>query len=188
MLRAPVTGNVRPVMRLIRLSLVITALLPSVALADWFYAAAKIACDSKTDTLIIVNASAYNEAGIQKADERRGIYIPERNWPKANGVPRPKEHRCKTPSAEFIVRLSPVFARLETGDTLEVAVVRNGHIVLEYTSLDSDPDGLDPSSYVTSITVPASGEPVIHRSCQAKVHLGIKCRGEGPNSPIERTR
>src|SRR5882762_3903129 len=113
-------------MRLIRLSVFVLGLLPAVGFADWFYAAAKIACDPNTDRLMIVNASAYNEAGIRKADERRGLYIPQRSWSKKNGALVQKEYRCKTRSAEFLVLISPVFSNVEAGDTLRVAVIRNG--------------------------------------------------------------
>ncbi len=177
-------------MHFLRLSLFILGLLPTMAFADWFYAAVKITCDPSRDRFMIINASAYNEAGIRKPDERQGVYIPQRNWPRDKGVLAVKEHRCKTQSAEFQVLISPVFANTEAGDTLAVAVMRNGISVLKFTSLDDDPAGLRPDSYVTSITVPAAGEPIVARSCQAKVHmghLGIKCSGEGPNS-MERTR
>ena len=75
-------------------------LVPATAGADWFYAALKVTCDWDGDSVTIVNASAYNEGGIRKADERHGIYIPYRNWPKRSGIAVTKEHRCKTRSSD----------------------------------------------------------------------------------------
>ena len=132
-------------MRLLCLAFVLVAQVPPTVLADWFYPAVKIACDYKADTLVIENASAYNEAGIRKSDERNGIYVPDRNWP--NG----KIHRCKTRSADFRVRLWPRFAKLSAGDTFEVLVTRNGEVILQNTALDDDAWGLRPGSYITSI-------------------------------------
>ena len=172
-------------MRVPLLLLLVGTLFAPEALADWFYPALKIRCDQASDELTILNASAYNEAGIRKPDERRGIYVPQRNRPDE------KERRCKTKSTDFLVKIKPSFGNSEVDDTFEVAVIRNGKDVLKYTSMNSDSSGLEPNSYVISIVVPAAGEPIIQRSCQAKVHmgdLGSKCTGEEPNSPMERTR
>jgi len=146
-----------------------------VASADWFYTAAKIQCDKSTEAITITNVSAYNKEGIKTPDEKRGIFVTLRTaWPKK--VPY-KEYRCKTKSTEFVVRIAPVFANNEVQDTLEVAVIRNGEMILKYTELDSDEFGMRPNSYVISITVKSTGSPIVERSCRDKVHLGAQtCR------------
>ena len=147
------------------------------ASADAFYPAMRVQCDPKAGTLRLVNAGAYNEAGIRKSDAKRGIYTPGR------GESRDTEVRCDTPKAKFVVRLHPVLDRHDTGDTLRVSVTRNGKPVLEQTLMDEDRSALQSSSFVVSITIAAAGEAKVERSCQAQVPMALKC---GAGSPAKR--
>jgi hypothetical protein len=147
------------------------------ASADAFYPATRIQCDPKAGTLKLVNAGAYNEAGIRKSDAKRGIYTPNR------GEPNGTEVRCDTPKSKFVLRLQPVLDRHATGDTFRVSVTRNGKEVLEGTLMDDDRSALQSSSFVVSITIAAAGEAKVERSCQAQVPMALKC---GAGSPAKR--
>jgi len=147
------------------------------ASADAFYPAMRVQCDPKAGTLKLVNAGAYNEAGIRKPDAKRGIYTPGRGESKGTEV------RCDTPKAKFLVRLQPVLDRHDTGDTLRVSVTRNGKAVLGETLMDEDRSALQSSSFVVSISIAAAGEAKVERSCQAQIPMALKC---GAGSPAKR--
>ena len=147
------------------------------ASADAFYPALRVQCDPKAGTLKLVNAGAYNEAGIRKSDAKRGIYTPSRGETKGTEV------RCDMPKAKFVIRLQPVLDRHATGDTWRVSVTRGGKPLLEETLMDDDRSALQSSSFVVSIAIAATGEPKIERSCQAQVPMALKC---GAGSPAKR--
>ncbi len=165
-----------PLINKIRMVSIVIGLFPIIGFCDSYYTAVKISCDSELDTLNIINISAYNEHGIKNTDESQGIYTPDRIWHKQNSSNLPRKYRCKTRSADFTVKIAPVFGKISDGDGLEVAVIRNGENVLHYTPLDRDYFGIYPGSYIISIVIPSFDKPIFKTSCQVKVHLGIKCK------------
>jgi hypothetical protein len=146
------------------LALVLVLFLAGNAAADGFYPAVRVQCDAKAAVLKLVNAGAYNEAGLRKSDARRGIYVPT---PADPGT----QIRCDTPPAKFVVTFTPVFGRAEHGDTVRLSISRDGKTVLEETMMDDDRAGLKPDSFIVSVTVGRAGEPKIERN-RAPVRRG----------------
>jgi len=145
-------------------SLALLLLIAGNALADGFYPAVRVQCDAKAAVLKLVNAGAYNEAGLRKSDVRRGLYVPSHADPGT-------QIRCDTPSAKFVVTFTPVYGRAEHGDTVRVSITRDGKTVLEEAMMDDDRAGLKPSSFIVSVTVGRTGEPKVERN-RAPVRRG----------------